>query len=193
MWEQTERQYKLPECSFVAVVQLLVAHLTLVLPLTISLTQLAQRWRVAGRRCSWHAAGIEEICHSCWWKQTLINLTCLWTMCNYLLDMFPTLWDVAAHHRHVALVHEVSYGHIPASCSAFTGVTALFSFQVLDGDALICFLHYSNCVVRCARTCARTGQCSDSPAATIILQVTVKQEACTSLWCDYSVNIYNSA
>lgn len=74
MWEQTRRQYKLPECSFVAVVQLLVAHLTLVLPQTISLTQLAQRLRVAGRCCSWHTAGIEEICHSCWCKQTLIDL-----------------------------------------------------------------------------------------------------------------------
>lgn len=74
MWEQTSRQYELPECSFVAVVQLLVAHLTLVLAQTISLTQLAQRWRVAGRCCSWHAAGIEEICHSCWCKQTLMDL-----------------------------------------------------------------------------------------------------------------------
>lgn len=114
-------------------------------------------------------------------------------MCNYVLDMFPTLWDVAAHRRHVALVHEVSYRHIPASCSAFTGVTAVFSFQVLDVDALISFLHHSNRIVRCARTCARTGQRSDSPAAPIILQVTVKQEARASMRCDYSVNIHNSS
>lgn len=59
----------------------------------------------------------------------------------------PTLWDVAAHRRHVTLVYEVSYGHIPAGGPAFTGVTALFSCQVVDVDARICFLHHSNSIV----------------------------------------------
>lgn len=76
--------------------------------------------------------------------------------------MFPTLWDVAVHHRHVALVHEVPYGHSPASCSAFTGVATGFSRQVFDGDALVRFLHHSNSIVRRTRTCKRIGQRSDS-------------------------------
>lgn len=74
-------------------------------------------------------------------------------MCIYVLDKFPTLWDVAVHRRNVALVHEVPDRHIPASCSAYPSMTALFSCQVFDVDALIRFLHHSNRIVRCTRTC----------------------------------------
>lgn len=71
---------------------------------------------------------------------------------------YPTSWEIAAHHRHVALICEVSQRHIPACCSAFTGVTASFAFQVVDVDARS-FLYHSNCIVGCTGTWGkyRTG------------------------------------
>lgn len=68
----------------------------------------------------------------------------------------PTLWDVAAHHRHVALVYEVPDRHLPASCSAFASVAAPFSCQVFDVDVWICFLHHSNGKVRCTQACGNS-------------------------------------
>lgn len=51
-----------PESSFIAVVSLLVAHVTLVVSGFISNAQLAQRRGVLSG--SGDAAGIEEICHT---------------------------------------------------------------------------------------------------------------------------------
>lgn len=67
-------------------------------------------------------------------------------------SQFPTLQDVAAHRRHVALVYQISDWHVPASCSAFTSVAAPFSCQVFDVDAWICFLHHDDCIVRSTGT-----------------------------------------
>lgn len=61
--------------------------------------------------------------------------------------IYPTLWDVTAHHRHVTLIYEVSQRHIPAGCSALPGVAGLFSCEVVDVDGRIGFLHHSNCIV----------------------------------------------
>lgn len=73
--------------------------------------------------------------------------------CAWLLySTSPTLRHVAAHRRHVTLVDEVSDGHVPAGCPAFTRVTALFPFQVVDVDAWIGFLHHGNSIVGCSST-----------------------------------------
>lgn len=66
-------------------------------------------------------------------------------MCT--LGSFPTLWHVAAHHRHVALVYQVSQRHVPAGCSAFSCVAAFFPSQVVDVDDSVCFPHHSYRIV----------------------------------------------
>lgn len=69
------------------------------------------------------------------------------TKYSKLKHVIHTLWDVAAHHGHVALVYQVPYGHVPPSSATNPGVAAVLSFQVVDIDARVFFLHYSNCIV----------------------------------------------
>lgn len=69
------------------------------------------------------------------------------TKYSKLKHVIHTLWDVAAHHGHVALVYQVPYGHVPPSSATYPGVAAILSCQVVDIDARVFFLHYSNCMV----------------------------------------------
>lgn len=71
---------------------------------------------------------------------------------NLNLCLNPTLWDVAAHHRHVALVDEVSNGHVPAGRPPFARVAALFPLQVVDVDGSVRFLHHGDRKVGRRRT-----------------------------------------
>lgn len=63
---------------------------------------------------------------------------------NLSLCLNPTLRDVAAHHRHVALVDQVPDGHVPAGRPPFARVAALFALQVVDVDGSVRLLHHGD-------------------------------------------------
>lgn len=96
---------------------------------------------------SWHWKNVPHLNTQTHGSPALCICVCAFLCLCVYSACFPTLRDVAAHHRHVALVYEIPQRHIPASCSAFTSVAALFSCQVVDVNAGICFLHHSNWIV----------------------------------------------